>query len=132
MPQHVTEPLVRARLDELLQHCHANGTRPSVLTLALKVGLSNTTFRRRFPDVAREIAEHRRPPAHSPLSTGPSPYDTLVARNAKLRRANHELRAQLKLAAAQIQYLAMHNAALQAGLEANAKVTPLASRFARR
>ncbi len=86
--------------------------------------------RRRFPEIAREVAEHRAPPARA-APTGPSPYDTLVARNTKLRRVNNELKAQLKLAAAQIQYLALRQAALQAELEAQANITPLTSRFAR-
>jgi hypothetical protein len=130
MTQHITEALVRTRLDELLQSCRANDTRPSVLALASKVGLSNTTFRRRFPEIARELGEHRTPATHT-APTGPSPYDTLVARNAKLRRSNHELKAQLKLAAAQIQYLALRNDHLQRTVEEQSSVTRLDTRLRR-
>ena len=131
MNEHVTETLVRAHLNEMLQDCHADGTRPSVLALAAKLGLSNTTFRRRFPEIVREVGAHRAPVHAAKRSPGPSPYDVLTARNAKLRRANRELRLQLRLAATQIQYLALRNSALQAEVEAQANVTQIASRFAR-
>jgi hypothetical protein len=39
------------------------------------LGLSNTTFRRHFPDIARDIAEAAR-------TSAPGHYDQLVARNA--------------------------------------------------
>jgi hypothetical protein len=111
-----------------LQHAHLAGRRDEIaefLALAARVGLGNTTFRRRFPEIADEIATHRRPPAHTPAPAGPSPYDTLVARNAKLRRSNRELTAQLKLAAAQIQYLAIRNDRLSRALEEHSAVTRL-------
>jgi len=122
---HATETTVRRHLEDLLQACQKNGTRPSVLALAARVGPGNTTFRRRFPEIADEIATHRRPPAHTPALAGPSPYDTLVARNTKLRRSNKELTVQLKLAAAQIQYLAIRNDHLSRALEEHSAVTRL-------
>lgn len=125
MTPHVTETAVRRHLDDLLRACQENGTRPSVLALAALVGLGNTTFRRRFPEVADEIATHRRPTAHPPATGGPRPYDSLVARNARLRRSNRELTTQLKLAAAQIQYLAIRNERLSRALEDHSAVTRL-------
>jgi hypothetical protein len=49
-----------------------NGTRqPSVLPLAAKLELSNTTFRRHFPDLAKEISAIRSGP--QPAATAEKP-----------------------------------------------------------
>ncbi|WP_405884406.1 hypothetical protein OG747_41025 [Streptomyces sp. NBC_01384] len=116
----------RARrvMDRYMAECQDNGTRPSVLTLATKLGLSNTTFRRHFPDLANEISTIRSSPS-SPAGNEdrPSPYDVLVARNAKLRRANLSLAESLRFAAAQIQRLAVDNSRLREALEASSNVT---------
>lgn len=123
----IPEALVRKRYDELVLASQAQGRRPSVLTLARQLGMSNTTLRRNFPDIAREIADLRRQTDPASIS-GPSAHDKLTARNAKIRRRNHELSAQLKLAIAQIQYLALENTRLREALEGQAKVTSLAER----
>ena len=115
------EALVRKHLQEVLDTCRETNTAPSVLMLARRLGLTNTTFRRRYPEIAREIADHRAAP--TTLRSGPTEHDKLVARNAKLRRRNRDLAAQLTLAAAQIQFLALRAARLEAALEASAKIT---------
>ena len=86
--------------------------------------MSNTTFRRHFPRQAGEIAEarcRREPPAGE--QTRPGPYEILVARNARLRRANRTLTGNLRLAAAQIQRLGIENARLREALEASSGIT---------
>ncbi|MEU5893567.1 hypothetical protein ABZ835_43130 [Streptomyces sp. NPDC047461] len=103
--------LVRKKMTEMLDICKETNTRPSVLMLALHIGLTNTTFCRRYQYIARELAEHRATPEHR--RDGPSEHDKLVARNAKLRRRNRDLTAQLALAAAQIQHLALRAARMQ-------------------
>lgn len=128
---HLPEPLVRKRLDEMLLTCENEGTRPSVLRLARSLGLSNTTFRRQYPEIAQEISGRRSAPPAATTSE-PSAYDKLVARNAKLRRRNQELTEQLKLAAAQIQHLALTGARLQEALEAQSKITHIDGRGRRR
>jgi hypothetical protein len=77
-----SEPRVRAALARSRQQATGSGRRLTVLALARDFGPSNSTFRRRFPDVARGIAEASRsgPPA---AGTPTSRYDLLVARNAK-------------------------------------------------
>ncbi|MFF5297890.1 hypothetical protein ACFY5F_00860 [Streptomyces sp. NPDC013161] len=120
------EALVRKRLSEMLDTCRQTNTRPSVLTLARRLGLTNTTFRRRFPDIAQEIGALRSAPAATP--GGPSEQDRLVARNAKLRRRNRELADDLALAIAQIQHLALTNERLHGALESASKVTNIHSR----
>jgi hypothetical protein len=124
------EALVRKHLQEVLDTCRETNKQPSVLMLARRLDLTNTTFRRRYPEIAREIADHRATPA-APRS-GPTEHDRLVARNAKLRRRNRELTTQLTLAAAQIQHLALRNERLLEAVENAAKVTRLpASRISR-
>jgi AraC-like DNA-binding protein len=113
-------------LEQYLAECRDNGKRPSVLTLAARLGMSNTTFRRHFPDHARQISNLRASP--DPVSrTGadepPTPYDRLIARNAKLRRANRALTQNLHLAAAQIQRLSLDNARLRDALQTTSNIT---------
>jgi hypothetical protein len=124
------EALVRKHLQEVLDTCRETNKQPSVLMLARRLDLTNTTFRRRYPDIAREIADHRAAPT-TPHS-GPTAHDRLVARNAKLRRHNRELTTQLALAAAQIQNLALRNERLQEALEETSNVTSISSRAPRR
>ncbi|MGQ4335169.1 hypothetical protein [Streptomyces hayashii] len=89
-----------------------------------------SAFRRRFPDIAREIGEQRTAPTAS--RTGPTEHDRLIARNAKLRRRNSDLSAQLAHAAAQIQHLSLRNERLQEALESTSNVTSIGSRIQNR
>jgi predicted ArsR family transcriptional regulator len=119
-----SEPRAHHIRDQYLADCAAEGQRPSVLGLATRLGLTNTTFRRHFPDLASQISTARAAPAQSAgLQHRPSPHDTLTARNAKLRRANRTLTQQLQLAAAHIQRLGIDNARLRGELEASSNVT---------
>lgn len=120
------EALVRKRMEEMLETCRQANTKPSVLKLARQLGLSNTTFRRRFPDIAQELGTLRTAPADP--ADGPTAQDRLVARNAKLRRRNQELASDLALAVAQIQFLALRSARLEEALEASAKITHINER----
>jgi hypothetical protein len=120
------EALVRKHLQDLLDTCRETNTRPSVLMLARRLDLTNTTFRRRYPEIAREIADQR--VASSTLRSGRTEHDRLVTRNAKLRRRNRELTAQLALAVGQIQHLALRNERLQKALEAVSNVTSINGR----
>ncbi|WP_035803964.1 hypothetical protein [Kitasatospora mediocidica] len=122
------EAHVRRVLNQYVNECHDNGTRPSVLALAAKFDLSNTTFRRHFPDLAKEVSAARsRPAPHPTAEMRPSPYEVLTTRNAKLRRANRSLTENLQFAAAQIQRLAVDNACLREALEASSKITRIGS-----
>ncbi|MFD7487739.1 hypothetical protein ACFRFU_52645 [Streptomyces sp. NPDC056704] len=124
------EALVRKRMTDMLETCRQTNTRPSVLALARQLGLSNTTFRRRFPDIAQELCTLRSTPAST--ADGPTEHDRLIARNAKLRRRNHELADELALAIAQIQHLALRIEGLQEALKSAANVTSINSRPPRR
>lgn len=118
-----TETHVRKILREHLDRAAQTGNRPGVVALARHFGLTNTTFRRHFPDVAKEISAARTASPSEDRARDTTRYDRLVARNAKLRRTNQELQAHIKLAAAHIQRLALENTRLTEQLEADAKVT---------
>ncbi|MFE9813052.1 hypothetical protein [Streptomyces sp. NPDC005548] len=117
------ETLARKRMNEMLETCQRTNTKPSVLKLAGQLGLSNTTFRRRFPDIARELGTFRSAPAIP--ADEPSEHDRLIARNAKLRRRNQELASELALATAQLQHLALTNERLREALENASKITSI-------
>lgn len=120
----LAEAHVQRLLKEYLSECDDSGKRPSVLGLATRLGLSNTTFRRHFPQQAQDVSaarSSREPPA---AAQGlPSRYETLAARNARLRRANRALTGNLRLAAAQIQHLGMENDRLRDALESSSNVS---------
>ncbi|MFJ5924667.1 hypothetical protein ACIQF6_18910 [Kitasatospora sp. NPDC092948] len=120
------EALVRKRMTEMVEACIQTNTKPSVLKLARQLGLSNTTFRRRFPDIARELSRFRSAPVDP--ADEPTAHDRLIARNAKLRRRNQELTSDLALAVAQLQQLALANDQLRKALEDASKVTNIRAR----
>ncbi|MEE1805406.1 hypothetical protein [Streptomyces sp. BE133] len=124
-----TETQVRAALSDLLQQADDNGARPSVLALARRFSMSNTTFRRHFPELATEISTIRSTPSDASPTGEPNRYDKLVARNAKLKRRNRELTDYLALAAAHVQKITLENQRLRQGLEAAAGLTRLTDRI---
>lgn len=113
----------RRALTQYFAECGINGNRPSVLGLAAQLGLTNTTFRRHFPELVKELSSIRsQPPTDTGTDRQTSPYDILVSRNAKLRRANHTLTDNLRLAVTQIKRLGVENARLRQALEASNNV----------
>jgi DNA-binding transcriptional regulator YhcF (GntR family) len=120
------EALVRKRMAEMIETCRQTNTKPSVLKLAQQLGLSNTTFRRRFPDIAQELGTLRS--TRVDPANGPTTHDRLIARNAKLRRRNQELTSDLALAVAQLQQLSLTNEQLRKALEDVSKVTSIHSK----
>ncbi|MEU3558263.1 hypothetical protein [Streptomyces fragilis] len=113
---------VRAAVDALTQE---TGRTPSVLALATRLGLANTTFRRNFPDVCTDLT----PTAHAPASAnGAVAYTEMKADNARLRRDKRDLAAQLEAAVAAIQRLSVDNDRLRAALHEARAVTPLPRR----
>jgi hypothetical protein len=123
----VTQPTV----DDIQLAIHhlteATGKPPTVLALAGQLGLSNTTFRRHFPDIAADLKQRRARDPASPAAAA-SRFDQLQHDNAALRRDNRQLREHLDLAAANIQRLTLENHRLRQQLEATAKVTTMGRR----
>jgi hypothetical protein len=115
---------VRAAAREIIDQARQTGHRPSVLAVARRFGLSNTTFRRNFPDVARELAEQRRtPPTAVEGSAAATRENTLRELHTTLLREKENLREHLELAAANIMRLTLQNRQLRRELEAASKVT---------
>ncbi|MGW5746381.1 hypothetical protein [Amycolatopsis sp. NPDC003861] len=79
-----------------------DGNPVSVLVLARRLGLANTTFRRNFPDVVAQLAPHTPAAASPPARINSGGARDLAHANAVLRIQNRDLRRQLDLACAQI------------------------------
>lgn len=79
----------------------------SVLALARRLSLANTTFRRNFPDVVAQLARQIPAAADPSGRTRPDRARDLAHANAVLRTHNHDLRRELDLACAEIQRLAL-------------------------
>ncbi len=97
----------------------------SVLALAQRLGLANTTFRRNFPNVVAQLAQQAPAAVGSPARARPEGARALAHVNAMLRTQNHDLRRQLGLACAQIQRLSLENDQLRELAHATAHVTTL-------
>lgn len=123
-----TDEDVTAALHALLTDAASHGVRPTVLTLARRLGLSNTTFWRHFPDTARQvrIAAH---PALPDTEIDDPPAPAAAANGAQhmvaLSRENQRLCEQLEQASAHIARLTLTNHRLVEELEAATRVTPL-------
>lgn len=134
------EHRVRQARDALLAEATASDTRPSVIALARRLGLTNTTFWRHYPQIAREVADARNAPALStdPGDTGrePQPAGThspsVKDKLATLRRENQALHEHLELAAATIARLTLDNNELREALESAQAVTSIHARAHRR
>ncbi|WP_410580145.1 hypothetical protein [Amycolatopsis sp. lyj-108] len=118
------EEEVRQAAQEVIAQTKETGHRPSVLAVARRFDLSNTTFRRNFPEIARELSELRRTP--TPGVEGPPDakrYVTLQEKNAALRQDNARLKEHLELAVANIMRLTIENRQLRDDLEAASNIT---------
>ncbi|MET8248711.1 hypothetical protein ABZV31_32595 [Streptomyces sp. NPDC005202] len=117
----------RAEVDAALTALTAEtGRTPSVLALATRLQVANTTFRRNFPNVCAELAR----PASTPQTSqrAADAYTQVKVDNDRLRRANRDLTHQLDLALAAIQRLSIDNNRLRTALHQAAAVTPLPRR----
>lgn len=120
---------VRQAFTKLVDQAHHNGQRPSVLALARQFGLSNTTFRRHYPEIVRELGQIRRTPATALTeSSAATEHSNLVTRSAELRRTVHELRQDLGLAIANIARLTLDNHHLRTELEQARRITNIKTR----
>jgi hypothetical protein len=77
---------VVAELNELRQEAGSTGARVSVLALARRVGLANTTFRRQFPDITEQIA------AEEPAVPTASADGVATIRNTEAKWSGPEFR----------------------------------------
>ncbi|GAA3777746.1 hypothetical protein GCM10022225_76970 [Plantactinospora mayteni] len=123
-PPPLTDTDVRAALDAMHRETATTGRRPSVLGLAQRLGLPNTTLRRRFPEICAELTPGHTTPAASP-ATDVATIRNLRRDNARLRRDNHNLTANLEVAIANIQQLTLEVHQLREALEHARNVTRL-------
>jgi AraC-like DNA-binding protein len=122
LPSHDDVQLAIKRLTE------TTGKPPTVLALARHLGLANTTFRRRFPDITTELTRQRSP---APADSDPvvaSRFEKIQRENTELRRARRELAEHLELAIANIQRLTLDNHHLRQQLHAATKITHINAR----
>ncbi|USX56389.1 hypothetical protein [Lentzea sp. HUAS12] len=103
-----THPALRART------ASGNGML-SVLATATRLGLANTTFSRRFPDLVSELAQHHRTGTATAAATGG--YTELQQQNRRLRAELQVAGGQLELALARVQRLAEDKQQLMSALE---------------
>jgi hypothetical protein len=97
--------------------------------LARQFGLTNTTFLRHYPEIVKELGEIRRtPPIERTDTPAATEHARIIARNAKLRRDNRQLRQQLDIAAANIARLTIDNHQLRQQLEHAQRITNIRSR----
>ncbi|SCF73997.1 hypothetical protein [Streptomyces sp. Ncost-T10-10d] len=113
---------VHAAIDSLASE---TGRHPSLLALATRLGLANTTFRRNYPDICAELAAIARTASGT---TAADARSKVQANNARLRRDNCDLAAQLELAIAAIQRLSIDDGLLRAALHDARAVTLLPRR----
>jgi len=117
---------VLAAQTALLAECAELGTRPTVIALARRLGLTNPTFWRHFPQNGEQVAAAGR--QRPGKDQAPGRLQTLEQANSGLRRGNHELATALRLAEAVIQRLAVENHQLREQLESARRVTNIDSR----
>ena len=82
--QKITEQDARAACLQLQHEAETTGRQPSVLALSRRLGLANTTLRRRFPDICAEVAVRRAQPA---LPAGAPSTPPVTKRS---RRTSHD------------------------------------------
>jgi hypothetical protein len=128
------EQQVREVLAQMRAEAAAGGPVPSVLALARRLGLSNTTFWRHYRGIATEIrqaAHADTAPADGP-SKHPSRSTELAAENARLRLERDRLAGQVEAALGHLRRLAIDNARLRRHLEEARGITSLGTARASR
>jgi len=102
------------------------GKPPTVLAVARRLGLANTTFRRNFPDLTANLQNPPSTTDSAADTAAVSRFDQLKRDHDKLRRDHHELAEHLGLAVANIQRLTLENHRLRQQLEAATRITHIA------
>jgi hypothetical protein len=116
---------VQSALSQLRAEADTTGRPPSVLALARRLGLPNTTLRRHFPDICAELATAATPSPPEAPGNRESTYHHLTHEVARLRCDNRNLTDNLELAIANIQRLTLEAHRLRLSLETARKVRRL-------
>lgn len=131
MTRHTGLPTVED-VHAALAALHADGETtqaPTVLALAQRVGLANTTFRRNFPAIVAQM-KRSSTTRHEPRTAdgGGTTADGLAQQNARLRHRNRELSEHLALATAEIQRLSLEAHGLRGELAALRNISTIRPR----
>lgn len=119
LPNHEDLQLAIKQLTE------ATGKPPTVLALAGRLGLANTTFRRNYPEVTADLIRQRSTLPARRHDDSTTTFERLRRENARLRSTNHHLAENLELAIANIQRLTLDN---HQRLEATTSITRIDNR----
>ena len=113
------EQQVREVLAQMRAEAAAGGPTPSVLALARRLGLSNTTFWRHYRDIATGIrhAAHADTAPADGQSPRPGRSAELAAENARLRLERDRLAGQFEAVLGHLRRLAIDNSRLRRDLE---------------
>ncbi len=118
----------RPTVDDVRDTVHdlteTTGRAPSVIAVAQRLGLANTTFRRNYPEITTELQQQRQQKTVSDQAAVDR-FTQVRDDNVKLRSRNRELIDHLNLAIANIQRLTVENDELRRQLEAAANVTTI-------
>lgn len=102
---------------------------PAVLAVAARLGLSNATFWRRFPQLAQTLADTRRDALRHRAGTPEgAAHELPVVELARLRNDKARLEGEVRAAAAEVQRLTLENYALRTQLEQASGVIPIHAR----
>ncbi|GAA3949861.1 hypothetical protein Aau02nite_36770 [Amorphoplanes auranticolor] len=93
-PSTITEADVRTALNALREENAATGRRPSVLVLAQRLGMANTTLRRRFPAICIELATSPATDQAACSAVDSTTLTSLRQENTRLRRDNENPRRE--------------------------------------
>jgi hypothetical protein len=117
---------VSVAVNELFEEATELGARPSVLALARRLNIANTTLRRNYPDAVAAVSTHiRNRTEQSQAGAPPTRIERLERENARLRAHNRELSAQIDLASSQIRCLSLESHDLRQQLHIHSGVTSL-------
>ncbi|MGC0367085.1 transposase-like protein [Rhodococcus sp. 27YEA15] len=123
-----TAAAVSAELAELVAESAERGVLPSVLALARRLGIANTTLRRNFPEAVEVLTKHRQADRGTPTPAEPTSHlQNLELENRKLRTRNRELTEQIALASSQIQQLSLEAHHLRVELHQRTAITTIAT-----
>ena len=122
MTRRVTLPSEATILAAVLELTQESAKGPTVSSVAAKVGLTNPTFWRHFPEIARDIVSERRHKGGTKEATND---DLRTRKDAPARAETAALRSQLEIAVAHIQRLSIENAELRIALNEASKIYPL-------
>jgi hypothetical protein len=119
---------VRLAMELVLQGSAETGRRPTITAVERRLGIAHATFYRNYPELIDWFKQQVRDLNPARQDAPDTVRRDPAAKMARLRRENEDLRTLTKLYAEAIRQLTLDNADLEAGVNAQAGVTPLNAR----